>query len=147
LRRFLILAAALVPLLLAADAGQARPSLVRGLELRVIWVPIPLQADRQVRWVFRVTNRASAQRNLWFPSSQVANVSLGRRGEAHYCWSWGTGVLPVLTSHRLGPGETWTFVLSDVLEIEPGRYSLKAWLTTGVRAPVIDFRRWVNVAP
>jgi Intracellular proteinase inhibitor len=64
------------------------------------------------------------------------NVVLRRGGETVYAWARGHGFLQAVTYRRLGPRETYACRLGpDVLDLQPGRYEVFAYLSLlGMRA-------------
>jgi Intracellular proteinase inhibitor len=118
---------------------SARP---RDLELRVRYSLERSVTGPDVRWVLSLRNRTSRALRLRFPTSQYANVVLRQSGRILYSWSARRTFLPVFTARRLGARATYVCFLSrDLLDLEPGRYELIAYLASTV--PVRTRRSFV----
>jgi hypothetical protein len=58
-------------------------------------------------------------------------------GVERHRWSRDKMFIAMISERELGPGETWSFELDDVLDVEPGRYSLVALVTGSPAPPVV----------
>jgi hypothetical protein len=65
---------------------------------------------------------------LRFPTSQVVDVELRRRGIVRYRWSWERGFLFMITGRELPARSVWTCQVGGKLAVAPGQYTLLAWL-------------------
>jgi hypothetical protein len=108
-----------------------------GLVVRLDVSPVPPRSVGPVRWAFSVANRGDEARALMFPSGQEGDVVLEAGGVERYRWSRDKAFVLMITERELGTGETWSFSLDDVLDVEPGRYSLVATVTAAPRPPVV----------
>jgi Intracellular proteinase inhibitor len=112
---------------------SARP---QDLELSVRYtLETVLPAGQRVRWILNLRNRTSRALRLSFPSSRYANVVLRRGGRVVYSWSYRRFFLDVVTARRLGARATYVCSLGpDLLDLEPGRYEVVAYLSSMMRA-------------
>lgn len=108
-----------------------------GLVVRLDVSPLPPRSGGPVRWAFSVTNRGDEVRALMFPSGQEGDVVLEAGGVERYRWSRDKAFVLMITERELDAGETWSFSLEDVLDVEPGRYSLVASVTATPPPPVV----------
>jgi hypothetical protein len=109
---------------------SARP---RDVELRVSYSLERSVTGPDVRWILSLRNRTSSSLGLRFPTSQYANVVLRRGAKIMYSWSSQRVFLPAVTVRRLGPRATYVCSLArDLLDLEPGRYELIAYLASTV---------------
>jgi Intracellular proteinase inhibitor len=97
---------------------QGNRSLAVALDAR----PAPLRAGGEVSWRLTVSNHAAEDNSLTFPTAQLGDVILEREGSEHHRWSDGRLFAQVVTEQRLEPGATWTVMLDDTLDVEPGAY-------------------------
>ena len=98
--------------------------------------PAPV-AGRPVEWRFALLNRESEPRQLTFTSGQQGDVVLIAAGAERYRWSRDKMFVMMLSERELAAGEEWRFALDDVLEVEPGEYSLVATVTAQPAPPVV----------
>jgi hypothetical protein len=110
---------------------------VTGLVVRLEVSPLPPRSGEAVRWALSVANHADEARALTFPSGQEGDVVLETGGVERYRWSRDKAFILMITEHELEAGETWSFSLEDVLQVEPGRYSVVAWVTATPPPPVV----------
>jgi hypothetical protein len=110
---------------------------VTGLAVRLAVSPLPLRAGSPVRWTFSIANRGDELRALTFTSGQEGEVVLEVGGVERYRWSRDKVFVSMVTERALEAGETWGFSLDDVLDVEPGRYSLVASVTATPPPPVV----------
>ena len=104
------------------------------LDLAVAYLAEPSSAGTRVGWRVTLRNRTRKALVLSFPTSQYADVIVRRGGERRHLWSWRKAFFQLLTARTLGPRETYTCTLRPtVLELEPGRYELIAYLTSTTR--------------
>ena len=99
--------------------------------------PTPLRAGGEVSWRLTVSSRAVEGHSLTFPTSQFADVILEREGSEHYRWSDGRLFAQVVTEQRLEPGATWTIMLDDTLDVEPGAYEAIGIVTCKPQPPLV----------
>jgi hypothetical protein len=105
--------------------------------------PSPLQPGASVRWSFAVRNSGDESVTLTFPTGQNGDVVLTGDGAEAYRWSSCCVFTQAIREVQLAAGETWTFSLSDTLDVEPGTYELEASVVSDpAPAPV---RRQVQV--
>lgn len=81
-----------------------------------------------------------------FPSGQQGDVVLESDGVELYRWSRDKAFVLMISERELDAGETWSFSLEDVLDVEPGRYSLVASVTASPPPPVVRSEQML-VAP
>ena len=110
---------------------------VTGLAVRLEVSPLPPRSGEAVRWDFSVANRGDEARALMFPSGQQGDVVLEAGGVERYRWSRDKAFVLMISERELGAGETWSFSLEDVLDVEPGRYSLVASVTATPPPPPV----------
>ena len=111
------------------------------LSVRYTW-ETALPAGQHVRWILSLRNRTSLALHLSFRSTQYANVMLLRGGRIVYSWDAKYGFGQSLTARRLGPRETYVCRLGpDLLDLEPGRYELVAYLNSMTRVQRVNIRR------
>jgi hypothetical protein len=110
---------------------------VTGLSIRLEVSPLPPRSGEAVRWDFSVANRGDEARTLTFPSGQQGDVVLEAGGVERYRWSRDKAFVLMITERRLDAGDTWSFSLDDVLDVEPGRYSLVATVAASPRPPAV----------
>jgi hypothetical protein len=108
-----------------------------GLVVRLDVTPLPLRSGGPVLWAFSVANRGHGARTLVFPSGQQGDVVLESDGVERYRWSRDKAFVLMITEQELDAGETLSFSLEDVLDVEPGRYSLIASVTASPPPPEI----------
>lgn len=111
---------------------------VTGLAVRLDVSPLPPRSGEAVRWEISVANRGDGARALMFPSGQEGDVVLEADGVERYRWSRDKAFVLMITERELAAGEMWSFALDDVLDVEPGRYSLLAVVTATPRPPVVE---------
>ena len=110
---------------------------VTGLAVSLEVSPLPPRSGEAVRWELSVANRGDQARALMFPSGQQGDVVLEAGGVERYRWSRDKAFVLMISERELGAGETWSFALEDVLDVEPGRYSLVASVTATPPPPVV----------
>jgi hypothetical protein len=110
---------------------------VTGLAVRLDVSPLPPRSGEAVRWAFSVANRADQARALMFPSGQQGDVVLEADGVERYRWSRDKAFVLMISERELGAGETWSFSLEDLLDVEPGRYSMLASVTATPSPPAV----------
>jgi Intracellular proteinase inhibitor len=108
-----------------------------GFAVRLDVSPQPPRAGEPVRWTLSVTNSGEDPRTLTFASGQEGDVVLEADGVERYRWSRGMAFIQVLSERELDAGETWSFSLDGVLDVEPGRYSLVASVTASPAPPPV----------
>jgi Intracellular proteinase inhibitor len=108
-----------------------------GLELRLDVVPAAPRAGAAVEWRFALANRGGAARRLTFMSGQQGDVVLSAGGVERYRWSRDKMFVMMISERELAAGEEWGFVLEDVLEVEPGDYTLAATVTAQPPPPEV----------
>jgi Intracellular proteinase inhibitor len=108
-----------------------------GLEVRLEVVPSLPRAGAAVEWRFVVVNRGGEPRRLTFTSGQQGDVVLSAGGVERYRWSRDKMFMAMLSERELAAGEEWSFVLEDVLEVEPGEYALVARVAARPEPPVV----------
>lgn len=117
--------------------GLSRPArLARSsdLDFAVAYVAEPSPAGTRVGWRVTLRNRTRKSVVLSFPTYQYADIIVRRGGERRHVWSWRKAFQQAFTARTLGPRETYTCTLRPtVLELEPGRYELIAYLTSTTR--------------
>jgi Intracellular proteinase inhibitor len=105
----------------------------RDLDLKVSYSLETSVTGQQVRWTLSLRNRTSRALRVRFPTSQYANVVLRQGGKIVYSWSSDRVFAQYVTARRLGPGATYVCNLGpDLLDLEPGRYELIAYLASTV---------------
>jgi Intracellular proteinase inhibitor len=109
----------------------------RSLSVALAADPTPLRAGGKVSWRLTVTNGAAEEALLTFPTAQLAEVILEREGNVGYRWSDDRPFAQVVTERRLEPGATWTLVLDDTLDVEPGVYEALGIVTCIPRPPPV----------
>jgi Intracellular proteinase inhibitor len=97
--------------------------------------PVP-QADEEIRWAFTVENQERT-RMLTFSSTQQGEVVLEADGVERYRWSSGKAFAQMIVERELPVGGELAFVLEDVLNVEPGTYSLLATVTSRPAPPPV----------
>jgi hypothetical protein len=107
------------------------------LAVRLEISPVPPRSGDAVRWTFSVANRGDRARALMFASGQQGDVVLEADGVERYRWSRDKAFVLMVTERELDPGETWSFSLEDLLDVEPGRYSLVASVAATPSPPVV----------
>jgi Intracellular proteinase inhibitor len=108
-----------------------------GLEVRLeVEPPLP-RAGAPVSWRFAVANRGGEPRSLTFASGKQGDVVLAAGGVERYRWSRDKMFMMMISERELAAGEEWTFVLDDVLEAEPGEYTLEATVAARPQPPVV----------
>jgi hypothetical protein len=110
----------------------------RSLAVALAADPNPLRAGGKVAWRVTLTNRSARAETLTFPTAQLADVILEQMRGERYRWSDGRMFAQVLTEQRLEPGETWTAVLDDTLEVQPGVYVAVALVTCSPQPPPVQ---------
>lgn len=108
-----------------------------GLAVRLEVFPLPPRSGEAVRWAFSVANRGDEARALMFPSGQQGDVVLEAGGVERYRWSRDKAFVLMISERELDAGEMWSFALEDVLDVEPGRYSLAASVTATPPPPLV----------
>jgi hypothetical protein len=108
-----------------------------GLAVRPEVSPLLPRSGEAVRWEFSVANRGEEPRALMFPSGQQGDVVLGAGGVEHYRWSRDKAFVLMISERELDAEEKWSFALENVLDVEPGRYSLVASVTATPPPPVV----------
>ena len=88
--------------------------------------PGRLRAHAEAQWELRLTNDGPTPVFLAFRTSQRGDVALEQDGVERWRWSDGQMFLQVLGERELAPGETWSFSLDGVLDVEPGSYEAVA---------------------
>ena len=63
---------------------------------------------------------------MTFSTSQLGDVAFEQGGVEYWRWSDGQMFLQVLSERELAPGETWSFSLQGILEVQPGEYEAVA---------------------
>jgi hypothetical protein len=115
-------------------ARTARLARSSDLDFAVAYVAEPSSAGTRVGWRVTLRNRTRKAVVLSFPTSQYADVIVRRGGERRHRWSSRKAFFQAFTARTLGPRETYTCTLRPtVLELEPGRYELIAYLTSTTR--------------
>lgn len=128
--RLAALAASLVALAVAAQAGAAARSQEPALSLSVRAEPQPLRACGWVAWTLTLRNRSSQAVTLVFPSGQRGDVVLRRRGAVAYRWSADKAFTLAIEELTVPAGGVRRFVLHERrLRVAPGRYALEARIT------------------
>jgi hypothetical protein len=102
------------------------------IRLRVAWIPKNLSASEEPTWVFTVVNRSSRPRSLSFADSAFGEVQLWRLGRRAYSWYDRNIHMPALWGRTVPARSSWSCVQRDTdpLGVEPGRYTLVAFLRT-----------------
>ena len=117
-----------------STTSTARLARSSDLDLAVAYVAESTSAGTRVGWRVTLRNRARKALLLSFPTSQYADVVVRKGGERRHLWSWRIKFQQMVTARTLGPRETYTCTLRPtVLELEPGRYELIAYLTSTTR--------------
>jgi Intracellular proteinase inhibitor len=113
------------------ETSDPASGLVVGLDV----TPLPPRSGGPVLWAFSVANRGHEARTLMFPSGQQGEVVLEADGVERYRWSRDKAFVLMITERELDAGEMLSFSLEDVLDVEPGRYSLVASVTASPSPP------------
>ena len=116
-----------------------------GLVVRLDVTPLRPRSEDPVLWAFSVANRGHVARTLMFPSGQQGEVVLESDGVERYRWSRDKAFVLMIGERVLDAGETWSFSLEDILEVEPGLYSIVASVTASPSPPVV--RSELSVGP
>jgi hypothetical protein len=109
----------------------------RSLAVALDVQPAPLRAGGEVSWRLTMTNPAGEDESLTFPTAQLGDVSLERKGSEHYRWSDGRLFAQVVTEHRLEAGGRWTITLDGTLHVEPGAYDAVGIVTCIPQPPPV----------
>lgn len=99
--------------------------------------PASLRAGGEVSWRLTVSNRSAESLSLTFPTAQLGELILEKEGTVRHRWSDGQMFAQVVTERRLEPGETWTIVLDDRLDVEPGAYEAVGVVTCSPQLPPV----------
>jgi hypothetical protein len=84
--------------------------------------PLPLRRGAEARWSIRVMNEGTEPVTLGFATAQRGDVTLERDGVEHWRWSEGAVFAQMMSERDLAPGESWSFPLTGVVTVDPGRY-------------------------
>ncbi len=91
--------------------------------------PVPLRSGHPVTWRLTLHNPLPEAVSLTFPTGQLGEIVLEQAGGERYRWSRNRVFIQLVTERRLEPGESWTIVLDDTLDVEPGSYEAVAFLS------------------
>ena len=94
-----------------------------------------------VRWKVVVTNDTTRAVDLTFPTGQRAEVTLSQNGHTIYQWSHGQMFTQVVGHVRIAAGKKTIFSLDEPgVDVDPGTYTLTAWVTCSNRHDLRDQR-------
>jgi Intracellular proteinase inhibitor len=118
--------------LFAGGRAVPRATSATPVRLRVASIPRTLSASDEPTWVFTVVNRRSRPRSLRFADSAFAEVQLWRNGRRVYSWYDRNIHQPAAWARVVPARRSWSCVQRelDPLGVEPGRYTLVAFLRT-----------------
>lgn len=88
-----------------------------------------------------VTNRQQRAMDLHFPTSQRYDFVVRRGGDEVWRWSRDKGFLTVVTTDRIGPGETWIYT-EELPRLSPGTYTVEAWFLAERPAGAVARTTW-----
>jgi hypothetical protein len=102
------------------------------LGLRVATIPKNLKGTDEPLWVLTVTNRTSRHRSLGFADSAYAEIQLWRAGRRVYSWYDSSIHQQAFWGRVVRARSSWSCVqrAADPLDLEPGRYTLVAFVLT-----------------
>ena len=94
-----------------------------------------------VTWTVVVTNDTSDDLELTFPTGQRADIILSQGDETVYKWSRGQMFTQMVSHLRIPAGGKKTFTLDEPgLDVDPGKYTLSAVVSTSNRHDLRDTR-------
>ncbi len=125
-------------------ANRIYPADGDGLRLRLLssqspFFPRQLLSGEEIRWAIDTTNIFDESIELTFTSGQVAEVTLSDGDTEVYRWSDGKVFTQAINEVELEAGRTSGATLVDLFVVDPGTYTLRAWVVaTGAENTVIE---------
>ncbi len=125
-------------------ANRIYPAAGDGLRLRLLssqspFFPRQLRSGEEIRWAIDTTNILDESIELAFTSGQVAEVTLSDGDTEVYRWSDGKAFTQAINEVELEAGRTSGATLVDLFVVDPGTYTLRAWVVaTGAENAVIE---------
>lgn len=107
--------------------------------------------DRPMRFTFTITNTSNRAVTVPFRSGQRYDFEVLQEEKVLWNWARERSFTQALTNLRLGPGEEavfngrWDFRDNDGQRVAPGRYMVRAILTTAFRRPQIMTEKRLEV--
>lgn len=125
-------------------ANRVYPAVGDGLRLRLVWSQSPffprqLRSGEEIRWAVDITNILDQSIELTFTSGQVAEVTLSDGDTEVYRWADGKVFTQEINEVEFEAGRTSGATLADLFVLDPGTYTLRAWVVaTGAENTVIE---------
>ena len=125
-------------------ANRVYPAVGDGLRMRLVWSQSPffprqLRSGEEIRWAVDITNILDEPIELTFTSGQVAEVTLSDGDTEVYRWADGKLFTQEINEVEFEAGRTSGATLADLFVLDPGTYTLRAWVVaTGAENAVIE---------
>ncbi len=125
-------------------ASRVYPAVGDGLRLRLLssqspFFPRQLRSGEEIRWAIDITNILDESIELTFTSGQVAEVTLSDGDTEVYQWGDGKIFTQEINEVELEADRTSGATLVDLFVVDPGTYTLRAWVVaTGAESTVIE---------
>ena len=125
-------------------ANRVYPAVGDGLRMRLLssqspFFPRQLRSGEEVRWAIDITNILDQSIDLTFTSGQVAEVTLSDGDTEVYRWGDGKVFTQEINEVEFEAGRTSGATLVDLFVLDPGTYTLRAWvIATGADNTVIE---------